>query len=186
MQSLFHITFGNGRKVAPRTVKQITHEGNSHSVRSELLPKCLVQVSAVIELFLVGCRTRPARSLRFALMRDLRFRRSPHSSSVSPHSFLASPRWILSPTFDILNTCQIGEDIRQETGAHFYAQAHISTQPASPLEDARLSLTNEDQVGSCRAEPSPCSRTQARLSQCWLSRLSHSRRFVSAGAGSRA
>jgi hypothetical protein len=93
-------------------------------------------------------------------------------------SLPASPNWIPSSTFDILNTCHIGEDFRQETGAHFYAQAHISTQPASPLKDARLSLTYEDQVGSCRAEPSPCSRPQARLSQRRLSRLSHSRRFV--------
>jgi hypothetical protein len=70
--------------------------------------------------------------------------------------------------------------------ALFYAQAHISTQPASPLKDAWLSLTYEDQVGSSRAEPSSCRWPQARLSQRRLPRLSRSRRFVSAGAGFRA
>jgi len=79
--------------------------------------------------------------------------------------------WLQTPTFDILNTCHLGEDFRQETGAHFYAKAHISTQPASPLKDARLSLTYEDQVGSSRAEPSSCRRPQARLSQRRLPRL---------------
>src|ERR1700739_975386 len=67
----------------------------------------------------------------------------------------------------------------------FYAEAHISTQPASPLEDAWLSLTYEDKIGSSRAEPSPCRRPQARLSQRRLPGLSRSRRFVSAGAGCR-
>ena len=95
-------------------------------------------------------------------------------------------RWLQRPTFDILNTCRSGSNFRQEAGAHFYAQAHISTQPASPLEDAWLSLTYEDQVGSSRAEPSSRRRPQARLSERWFSRLSSSRRIVSAGAGSRA
>ena len=83
-------------------------------------------------------------------------------------------RWLPRPTCDILNTCRQGSDFQKETGAHFYAQAHISTQPPSPLEDARLSLTYEDQVGRSRAEPSSCRRPQARLSQRWFSRLSGS------------
>jgi hypothetical protein len=93
---------------------------------------------------------------------------------VLPDSGTAWPRWLPRPTSDILNTCRSGSDSRQETGAHFYAQAHISTQPASPFEDARLSLTYEDQIGSRRAEPSPCRGPQARLSQRRLSRLSGS------------
>src|SRR5579859_2625361 len=79
--------------------------------------------------------------------------------------------WIQSPTFDILNTCRIGQDFRQQTGAHSYAQAHISTQPAPSLENAWLPLAYEDQIGSSRAEPSPCHWPEARFSQCRLPRL---------------
>ncbi len=63
-------------------------------------------------------------------------------------------------------------NFRQETGAHFNAQAHISTQPASSLKNAWLPLTNEDQGRRSGAEPSPCHGPQARLRQRWLSRLS--------------
>ena len=105
----------------------------------------------------------------FDLNRRLRARRTRH--------------WIQTPTFDILNTCRSGHDFRQETGAHFYAQAHISTQPASSLENAWLPLTNEDKTGSSRTEPPSCVRPQACLRKRWLPRLSIPRRFVSAGAG---
>ena len=82
------------------------------------------------------------------------------------------PYWIQSQTFDILNTCRRGQDFRQETGAHFHAQAHISTQPASPLENAWLPLADEDQVRSSRAEPPPRCGAQARFRKCWIPRLS--------------
>src|SRR5205814_8679361 len=100
----------------------------------------------------------------------------PHSRSCKDRTRLITsgsrPRWLQSPTFDILNTCRQGQDFRQDTGAHFNAQAHISTQPASSLEDAWLPLADEDQIRSSRAEPPPCDRSQARLCQCWISRLS--------------
>ena len=83
-----------------------------------------------------------------------------------------APYWIQSQTFDILNTCRSGADFRQEAGAHSYAKAHISTQPASSLKDAWLPLADEDQIGSRRTEPSPCDRPQARCRQRRVSRLS--------------
>jgi hypothetical protein len=87
---------------------------------------------------------------------------------------LRRPRWIQTPTFDILNTCRQGQDFPRETGAHSYAQAHISTQPAPSLENAWLPLTHEDEIGSRSAQPPSCRRTQARLSQCRLPRLTSS------------
>jgi hypothetical protein len=45
LQCLFHITFGNKRKVAPRSVKQITHDGDSHSAIANFR-----SVIAVVEL----------------------------------------------------------------------------------------------------------------------------------------
>jgi ribonuclease P protein component len=81
-------------------------------------------------------------------------------------------RWIQRPTFDILNTCRQGQDFREETGAHFYAQAHISTQSASSLESAWLPFTHEDQVRRGRAEPASRSGPQACLSERRIPRLS--------------
>ena len=91
--------------------------------------------------------------------------------------------WIQSQTSDILNTCRQGRDFRQETGAHFHAQAHISTQPASPLENAWLPLADEDQIGSSRAEPSACGGPQARFRQRWISRLVIPAVFSAGAAG---
>src|ERR1700723_674203 len=85
-----------------------------------------------------------------------------------------APGWIQSQTFDILNTCRLGQDSRRETGAHIYAQAHISTQPAPSIKDAWLPLTYEDKIGRSRAEPSPCRWPQARYRKRRLSRLTSS------------
>jgi ribonuclease P protein component len=81
-------------------------------------------------------------------------------------------RWIQRPTFDILNTCRQGQYFRQETGAHFYAQAHISTQPASSLESAWLPFTHEDEIRRGRAEQASRRGPQARLSKRRIPRLS--------------
>jgi hypothetical protein len=152
-------------------VKHITCDRN---FRASILK--FYSVIAVIELLVNSTA-----ELHRRVQRKFRAPASDHSGSVPPELPSASgwphpgsnrPGWLQSPTFDILNTCHLGEDFRQETGAHFYAKAHISTQPASSLKDARLSLTYEDQGGSCCAEPSPCRRPQARLSQRRLPRLS--------------
>jgi len=107
----------------------------------------------------------------------------PESASADrPFAAPLEPNWIQTPTFDILNTCRLGQDFRRETGAHFYAQAHISTQPAPSLKDAWLPLTHEDQIGCSCAQPPPRHRPEACLRQRRLSRLSLPRRLCSAGA----
>jgi ribonuclease P protein component len=89
--------------------------------------------------------------------------------------------WIPGSTFDILKSCRKGSDSKRVIGAHFYAQAHISTQPSPSRQDARLSFAHEDKIRGSGVEPSPRGRPQARLRQRWISRLSLSRRFVLAG-----
>src|ERR1700679_2174293 len=79
--------------------------------------------------------------------------------------------WISNPTFDILNTCRHGQDFSKETGAHFDAQAHISTEPSSPSKNARLPRAHEDQERRRRSEPPPCRRPQARRRKRRLPRL---------------
>ena len=74
-------------------------------------------------------------------------------------------RWIPGPASCKLKTCRQGPDFTTESGAHFDAQAHISTQPPSPREDARFSSPHEVQERSRGTEPPPRGRPQTRLSQ---------------------
>jgi len=62
----------------------------------------------------------------------------------------------------------------RKTGAHFHAQAHISTQPPPPREDSRIPGAHEDQVGRSCHQPPSRSRTQARRGQRGLPRLASS------------
>ena len=48
------------------------------------------------------------------------------------------------------------------------AQAHFSTQPASPLQGAWFSHANENKERKGRTVPSPRQRTQARFREAWL------------------
>lgn len=58
-----------------------------------------------------------------------------------------------------------------ETGAHFHAQAHISTQPPPPRQDSRISCAHEDQERGRGAEPPPRRGPQAGFSQRRTPRL---------------
>jgi hypothetical protein len=78
--------------------------------------------------------------------------------SIVDHSRANPSHWIPDPTCDTLDTCRHGTETLEETGAHSYAQAHISTQPAQPREDPRLSLAHEDQERCRRTQPPPCGR----------------------------
>ena len=60
----------------------------------------------------------------------------------------------------------------EETGAHFHAQAHISTKSTQAREDSRFPRTDEDQGGRSGAEQAPRHRPQTRGSQRRLPRLS--------------
>jgi hypothetical protein len=80
-------------------------------------------------------------------------------------------RWIPGRACGTLESCRQGADFIEETGAHFDAQAHISTQPPSPREEARIQGAYEDQERGRCVEPAPRGGPQARICQRWLSRL---------------
>lgn len=146
-------------RLAPSSVKQVTdHCVSAH--RNSI--SC--SVMAVIGLRKLGCEPSCASSSEC-----VQFVRSWIRSNCMISG--QGPRWIQSPTSGILNTCRIGPNFRQLTGAHSYAQAHFSTQPAPSLKDAWLPLAYEDQVGSSRAEPPSCHGPEARFSQCRIPRL---------------
>ena len=79
--------------------------------------------------------------------------------------------WIPGSTCDILRTCRQGADSYQETGAHFHAQAHISTQPPQTREDARFPRADEDQERRSRIEPPSRDWPQTCVGQRRLPRL---------------
>ena len=87
--------------------------------------------------------------------------------------------WILGSTCDILKTCRPGTDFHQGTGAHFHAEAHISTKPTQTREDPWISCADEDQERRSRFEPSPRHWPQACFCKRWLPRLSGGRMLVS-------
>ncbi len=72
-----------------------------------------------------------------------------------------SSHWIPGATCCTLRICRQGADFSYETGAHYHAQAHISTQSPPPREDARVSRAHEDQERRSRVEPPPRYRPQA-------------------------
>src|ERR1035437_4588892 len=88
---------------------------------------------------------------------------------------LALDSW---PSLRYTQRCCQSADSLEETGAHFHAQAHISTQPPPPCENARVPGAHEDQGRRCRVEPPPCNRPQARISQRRLPRLILPRRLA--------
>jgi len=79
--------------------------------------------------------------------------------------------WIPGPNCDRLETCRQGEDSLQETGAHFHAQAHISTQSPQARENPWFPRPHEDQERRRRPQPPPRHRPQARGRQRRLPRL---------------
>ncbi len=86
----------------------------------------------------------------------------------------SSWRWIPGATCDTLKTCRQGADFLQEAGAHFHAQAHISTQSPQTREDARFPGTDEDQERGSRVEPPACQGTAQDRRQRRLPRLGQS------------
>ena len=85
---------------------------------------------------------------------------------------IARPQgWIPGSTCAILGTCRQGADFQEETGAHFHAQAHISTQPPQTREDSRFPRAYEDQERRSRVEPPPGHWPQACGCQRRLPRL---------------
>ena len=94
---------------------------------------------------------------------SLRTRTASHGSTRALAGFLAQHA--------IYSRCCQSADSLEETGAHFHAQAHISTQPPPPCKDTRLQGAHEDQGRRCRVEPPPCHWPQARCSQRRLPRL---------------
>jgi hypothetical protein len=61
----------------------------------------------------------------------------------------------------------------KNSGAQFHAEAHISTQPPSPLQSSRLSHSNEDQERSRRIVPAAREGPQACVGECRPPRLVH-------------
>ena len=55
-----------------------------------------------------------------------------------------------------------------------HAEAHIPTQPSSPLEDARISYSHEDQERTSGDFQTPRQRTQARLGEARFPRVAAS------------
>jgi hypothetical protein len=55
-------------------------------------------------------------------------------------------------------------EFQEDRGAHFHAQAHISTQSPQTREDARISRADEDQERRSRVEPPSRHWPQARVS----------------------
>jgi len=101
-----------------------------------------------------------------------RLSRSPeqvlNSGDLSP---LWSSDWIPGPTYGTLNSCRQGEDFHQKTGAHKYAQAHISAQSPQARQDSRFSRPHENQERRSRIEPSSRHWPQARSRQRRIPRL---------------
>jgi len=62
-------------------------------------------------------------------------------------------------------------DFREDRGAHFHAQAHISTQSPQTREDAWISRADEDQERRSRVEPPSRHWPQACVGERWLPRL---------------
>src|SRR5262249_7609685 len=61
-------------------------------------------------------------------------------------------------------------------GAHFHAEAHISTESPPPLEDPRVSQPHENEERSCSSFAPSCQGPQARFCECRIPRLSFSAR----------
>jgi hypothetical protein len=97
----------------------------------------------------------------------------PAPAGVNQGNFPRRPvsRWIPGPTCDTLSTCRQGKDFNQETGAHFHAQAHISTESPQTRENPWLPRSHEDQGWRSRAQPPSRHGPQARVGQRWLPRL---------------
>src|SRR5271166_2173173 len=57
--------------------------------------------------------------------------------------------------------------------AVFNAEAHIPTQPSSPLKDARISFSHEDQERAGGAVAPARQGAQARLREGWPPRVNH-------------
>jgi len=165
LQPLFHITLVSLRSVAPWMVK---------------LSKSVTGVTQVLVIavddsvgnrdFTMGCTHFYFSFCAPNCSVDSRFKLT-LIPCVSPWG------WIPGQASCKLNTCRQGADFTEEIGAHFHAQAHISTQPPPPREEARLPRPHENQERSCRVEPSPRRWPQACIRQRRASRLS-SRRTV--------
>ena len=96
-----------------------------------------------------------------------------HSEKAAPAVFLVqrSPYDIISlcPEVAFLSLCPTS--FFRNSGAQFHAKAHISTQPSSPLQGARLSHAYEDQERSRSAVPPAREGPHACLSVCGPPRL---------------
>ena len=110
---------------------------------------------------------------RFDLKRHIGCSLGQSSLADSRARLWASQRFALDSWLSLRYTqsCCQSADSFKETGAHFYAQAHISTQPPPPCENTRVPGAHEDQGRRCRVEPPPCHWPQARCSQRRLPRL---------------
>jgi len=81
-------------------------------------------------------------------------------------SFASQARWPVYFSFAQSNFLLVRSAIFR------HAEAHIPTQPSSPLKDARLSFSHEDQERPGGAVAPSRQGAQARLRETWLSRVS--------------
>jgi len=78
----------------------------------------------------------------------------------------------LPPAASIIYTFFLPLAIQQQGAANFFhAQAHVPAQPSPPLEDARLSSTDEDQERAGGPGAPPRQRTQAGIGKAGLPRI---------------